>query len=188
MMAATVTRKIRELNEMTLEVLNFAKGSRTVLTRKVFLKQFTDHILESLLPEFEEFGVRFEVDDQTSGVGYFDEGKMRRVVINIARNARQAMSHAPSRADGEAWRCVWRLRGSPEGLVFEITDNGPGIPEVIRERVFEAFTTLNKAEGTGLGLAIVKRIVDEHEGRLALTTETGVGTSILITLPQPAEG
>jgi len=186
-MAATVTRKIRELNEMTLEVLNFAKGARTVLTRKVFLKQFIDHILETLLPEFEEFGVLFDVDDQTGGVGYFDEGKMRRVVINVARNARQAMSNVPSRPDGAPWRFAWRLREAPESLSFELSDNGPGIPEVIRERVFEAFTTLNKSEGTGLGLAIVKRIVDEHEGELSLSTETGQGTTIVITLPQPQD-
>ena len=77
--------------------------------------------------------------------------------------------------------------GSAESptLTFTLTDNGPGIPEVIRGRVFEAFTTSGKAEGTGLGLAIVKQLIEDHEGRIELTTRTGEGTSFRLTLPQP---
>ena len=62
-------------------------------------------------------------------------------------------------------------------------DTGPGIPESIRARLFEAFTTEGKKEGTGLGLAIVRRIVEDHGGTITFTTETGQGTEFVITLP-----
>ena len=79
---------------------------------------------------------------------------------------------------------VWRLRQSPEGaLIFELEDDGPGIPEAIRASLFDAFTTSGKEEGTGLGLAIVRRIVEDHGGTVSFTTETGQGTCFTITLP-----
>gem|GEM_PF-145750 len=186
-MAKTIKRKVKELNEMTRELLSFAKGERTVFSRKVYLKQFVEHIIESVKEEFEESGVELVITGDMKGVAHFDEGKIQRVVVNIARNARQAMSaHGLGRSARFEWE-ITRAR-SDEGqelLCFELTDNGPGIPEMIRGRVFDAFTTSGKAEGTGLGLAIVKRIIDDHEGLISLHTETGVGTRFSITLPQP---
>ena len=189
-MARTITRKIKELNEMTREVLSFAKGERTVLSRKVYLKQFVDYVLESMRSELDPSGVSLQVKGDLSGVAYFDEVKMHRVVINIARNAKQAMMQAIASASmNRAPQFTWSVErgGSAESptLTFTLTDNGPGIPEVIRGRVFEAFTTSGKAEGTGLGLAIVKQLIEDHEGRIELTTRTGEGTSFRLTLPQP---
>ena len=208
-MSKTVKRKINELNEMTREVMAFARGERTVLNRKVYLRQFVDNITESMKLEFDEHGIGFSVELSTRGVAYFDEGKIMRVITNIARNARQAM--------GDQGRLIWKIyregdvdpalqettpevvalspaEASPEGypdihktssLVFYLEDNGPGIPESIRERVFDAFMTSGKKEGTGLGLAIVKRIVDDHKGSIRLSTSTGVGTTFTIRIPQP---
>lgn len=186
-MAKTIKRKIKELNEMTRELLSFAKGERTVFSRKVYLKQFTEHIIESIKDEFDESGVEFKVIGDLKGVAYFDEGKIQRVVINIARNARQAMSSSHfNRSPYFEWKISRDASDDDhEILSFELTDNGPGIPEMIRGRVFDAFTTSGKAEGTGLGLAIVKRIIDDHEGEIRLQTETNVGTKFVISLPQP---
>ena len=103
-----------------------------------------------------------------------------RVVTNIIRNARQAMT--------DGGRVTWRITDVDEGgLLFRIEDNGPGIPESIRETLFDAFTTSGKPEGTGLGLAIVRRIVEDHGGSVAFTTKTGVGTCFSIRLPGAPE-
>ncbi len=67
---------------------------------------------------------------------------------------------------------------------IHITDNGPGIPEAIRDHLFDPFVTSGKAGGTGLGTAISKSIVDAHGGRLDFNTETGKGTTFVITLPR----
>jgi signal transduction histidine kinase len=63
-----------------------------------------------------------------------------------------------------------------------VTDNGPGIPLDIAERVFDPFYT-TKPQGSGLGLAIVRKIVDAHDGRIDLRTAPGEGTTIRVTLP-----
>lgn len=71
-------------------------------------------------------------------------------------------------------------------LVLEVQDNGPGIPESIRERVFQPFFS-TKEEGTGLGLSIVARIVEEHGGWVELRSREGEGTIFSVKIPQRRE-
>lgn len=180
-MASAILRKITLFNDMTKEVMGFARGERTVLCRKVYLDKFVRAVREQVEPEFTERGVGFEVVDRTAkGMSWFDERKLLRVVTNIARNARQAM--------GTQGRFVWTIEDTPEGGTrFSLKDNGPGIPKKIRARLFDAFTTEGKKGGTGLGLAIVRRIVEDHGGTIRFETRTGQGTEFIITLPpQPA--
>ena len=63
-----------------------------------------------------------------------------------------------------------------------VTDNGPGIPAALRERVFQPFFTM-KRNGTGLGLALVQKIIVFHNGRIAITTPPQGGASFQVTLP-----
>lgn len=69
-----------------------------------------------------------------------------------------------------------------EILLVSVEDNGPGIPEEMREKVFEPFYT-NRANGTGLGLAIARQIIEGHKGRLELTKSSLGGAKFTITLP-----
>ena len=66
-----------------------------------------------------------------------------------------------------------------------VRDRGPGLPQSVRERLFEPFVT-TRAEGTGLGLAIVKRLVEQQGGRIALTDRPGGGTVATVSLPLAA--
>lgn len=180
-MAAAIRRKVSQFNDMTKEVMGFARGERTVLCRKVYLEKFIRAFKEQVEPEFTERGVDLLVRDcTTKGMSWFDEPKMLRVVTNIARNARQAM--------GESGQFEWILEDiQGGGTRFVLRDNGPGIPEAIRERLFEAFTTSGKKSGTGLGLAIVRRIVEDHDGQISFTTQAGQGTEFVIELPPPPD-
>ena len=63
-----------------------------------------------------------------------------------------------------------------------VTDNGPGVPAALRERVFQPFFTM-KRNGTGLGLALVQKIIVFHNGRIAVTAAPQGGASFQITLP-----
>ena len=67
-------------------------------------------------------------------------------------------------------------------VVIRLSDNGPGIPESIQDKVLQPFFT-TKDEGTGLGLSIATRIIEEHGGWLDLTSEEGRGATFIITLP-----
>ncbi|MGA7875924.1 MAG: HAMP domain-containing sensor histidine kinase, partial [Desulfoferrobacter sp.] len=67
-------------------------------------------------------------------------------------------------------------------LTIKVTDDGPGIPESVKDKIFEPFFS-TKEEGTGLGLSIVNRIVGEHRGKLDVESQEGQGTTFIITLP-----
>ncbi len=178
-MAEAIRRQVAHFNGMTREVLSFARGERSVFCRKVLLNHFVALVRELVAPEFAQRGMAFIVEATGTGVAFFDEGKMLRVVTNIARNARQAM--------GPQGSFTWRLTDTAGGGVqFSMTDTGPGIPMSMRDKLFDAFTTADKADGTGLGLAIVRRIVEDHRGQVTFTTELGRGTTFVVTLPPQA--
>jgi signal transduction histidine kinase len=103
-----------------------------------------------------------------------DREELRRVFINILRNAAQAMEKGGT--------IHLSTRQSGESVLIQIRDDGPGIPAEVRSRLFEPnFST--KTDGMGLGLAIVKKIVDDLGGSIEVESSVGKGTSVKIRLP-----
>ncbi|MFO0712829.1 MAG: ATP-binding protein [Sandaracinus sp.] len=121
--------------------------------------------------------LRTELADEPVWVA-IDKGLLRKALDNLVRNAVQALSHA-GLARGEV---IVAVRAHAEGAWLEVRDNGRGVPEAERERVFDAYFT-TKSEGTGLGLAITKKIVLEHGGHIACLEGPEGGASFRIALP-----
>ena len=132
-------------------------------------------IEELLTQEFKGRNIELEVVTDYRRNAKFDEGKMKRAIFNLARNAREAMPQ------GGRFRVV--VNREDDQLVFKFSDAGSGIPEDIRDRLFESFVTHGKQGGTGLGLAIVKKVVEEHKGTIDFESEPGKGTTFEIRLP-----
>jgi nitrogen fixation/metabolism regulation signal transduction histidine kinase len=105
-----------------------------------------------------------------------DTAKLRQVIHNLLQNAEQAVS------DVATPRIVVRTEAIDAGVQFTMRDNGPGFPEALMGRVFEPYIT-TKAKGTGLGLSIVKKIVEEHNGTIAVANDPSGGASVTIVLP-----
>lgn len=102
--------------------------------------------------------------------------ELNQVWTNLFHNSLQAMNNKGNLT----------ISVEPEGeeILIKISDTGSGIPEEIREKVFQAFfTTKIAGEGTGLGLDIVKKIIDKHGGKIDFESEVGVGTTFMIWLP-----
>ncbi len=106
-----------------------------------------------------------------------DRDQLYRVLLNLLRNAEQVL--------GEAGRM--RIAAARENGIVAITveDDGPGIPEKVRERLFQPFAAGNAAGGTGLGLAICKEIMRAHGGDIALLRSHCRGTTFRLWLPDP---
>ena len=104
-----------------------------------------------------------------------DREQMRRGLINLLKNAEQSI---PEGRQGVIRITVRKKEGKVE---IRIRDNGQGIPENLREKIFQPnFTT--KSSGMGLGLAICKRIIESMGGEIGFVSEVGVGTEFFIIL------
>jgi two-component system NtrC family sensor kinase len=109
--------------------------------------------------------------------------QLQQVFLNLANNGAQAIA-----ALGRPGTVTVHARRWLDGVAVDVTDDGPGIPEALREKVFEPFfTTKAEGEGTGLGLAICQGIVKEHGGRLTLQSPPGTGATFTVELPAARE-
>ena len=106
-------------------------------------------------------------------------GKLQQVIMNLIVNARDALQ------DRDDARVTVETSNVETQLVLRISDNGPGIPAHLREKVFEPFFTTKPAGiGTGMGLSIILSIVEASGGRVVLDSAEGQGTSFTIYLPR----
>jgi K+-sensing histidine kinase KdpD len=170
-----ILAQLDHLNTMTRETLAFAKGETTVLLRKVYLHVFLKEIGEQLAQEFARTKIELKLQADYTGSAKFDESKLRRVVFNLARNAIEAMP--------KGGKFIFAVAREEEDLVMRFTDNGPGIPPEIADKLFGSFVTARKKNGTGLGLAIVKTIAEEHRGTVVCKSKPGKGTTFELRIP-----
>jgi signal transduction histidine kinase len=106
-----------------------------------------------------------------------DPGRLQRVLQNLVYNAADAMGEDGGRID------IDLERPDADSVQIHVRDTGPGIPDEIRDRLFEPFQTKGKAKGLGLGLAIARQFVESHGGELTFDSEKGKGTIFHIRLP-----
>lgn len=176
--ADRVVRQVRVINSMMRETLAFARGEKTLWVRKVYLHKFFNDLQEQLSQELKPRGVQVVLELRDRGVAHFDQHKVQRAVHNLARNAAEALAGKKG-----TFTIAVDRRAEDGALLVEVSDDGPGISEEIRGRLFESFTTHGKKGGTGLGLAIVRKIVQDHGGTIDVQSEPGA-TRFSIALPQ----
>lgn len=172
----TLIEQIDGLARIATEFSNFAKMPKSepealdlgTVLESVY-RLFTEHQesvedIELILP-----------DDRTPV--FADRGHLVRVLNNLIKNAQQAI---PENRQG---RIQIQLKPGPEQHLITITDNGTGIPEPVRPKVFQPnFTT--KSSGMGLGLAMCKNMMTAAGGDIYFETETGKGTTFFVILPR----
>jgi signal transduction histidine kinase len=107
-------------------------------------------------------------------MGHYDP--LRRAFANLLRNASEAM--------GGHGAIDVTVTGDGSGIAVTLADHGPGIPDDLRQRVFEPYFT-TKGDGTGLGLALVRQTLEAHRGTITLTATPGGGATFAIVFPPP---
>jgi len=117
-----------------------------------------------------------------------DPIRLEQVFLNLVTNARSAVESSPKDHKSIEVR-TYQMDGQTSAsdnhaVVLEVTDNGVGIPEDLREKIFQPFfTTKESGKGTGLGLSVVSKIVEEHNGKIELSSQVGEGTTFRVILP-----
>jgi PAS domain S-box-containing protein len=166
------------LNHLMESVLNFSRNTQYTF-EPVDLRLLLQRIIDRWRPRFSKVNVTpfFHAEEQIP-LAYADPRALEQVFTNLIGNAIEAMSkNGGSLALRIAPRNVIPNRSQ---VVVTVSDDGPGIPDEVRERIFEPFVT-TKSNGTGLGLAITKRIVTAHHGSIQCTSFPG-GTMFEVTL------
>jgi PAS domain S-box-containing protein len=172
-----IGREIDRLTELTDEYLRFARLPRPEV-RPLDLEAFLASMAAFLGPDLRGAGidVRVEVDPDATEA-WADPDQLRQAVLNLARNAKEAMPSGGTLT-------LATSPGEDGATTVHVRDEGVGIPEEARERIFDPFYS-TKLTGTGLGLALTQQIVQEHGGTLMLATEVNRGTDFGITLHPP---
>jgi signal transduction histidine kinase len=113
------------------------------------------------------------VDSESGCFVAIQEASLRRLLVNLVTNARQALGD-------QAGSCTVRVRGGPHGVDLSVVDTGPGMDEATRARIFEPFFTTKPNLGTGLGLLSVSEIVRATDGELQVQSQPQQGSSFTI--------
>ncbi len=155
------------------------------------LKQYRDLAYHAMRGENQNFNAALYEDlDEQVGLIEVVPQDMSRAFLNILTNALQATEEKREK-QGEGYAPELRIgsRHLEDGAEFWVRDNGPGIPEDLRERMFEPFvTTKDTGKGTGLGLSLTVDIITRHGGSVTVDSEEGVYTEMRIRLPlKPAD-
>lgn len=181
-LVATLDRAIR-FCQSTLAYGSAAEAPPRL--RRMLLRPVADDVAQTLTAGGEG-RVAFQIDVPEAFELHADPEHLFRVLLNLARNAREALE-ATGSAPGLPARVVVRARREAGAAVIEVADTGPGVPPKLRANLFEAFHTSTRPGGSGLGLAIAADLVRAHGGTLALTG-AAPGATFRITLPERANG
>ncbi len=167
-----INQQIQILNNMAHDVLDFAKGKTNILPVKTPVNKILDRFKKTFENEIRTRGFTLNIVNEAPSMIYVDPDKVMRIFMNIMKNALEAMEK------GGTFSIIAKNVG--DEVEFQLQDTGKGIPENIKNRLFESFVTSGKKEGTGLGLAIVKNLVDQHKGRIEVESTPGKGTTFKI--------
>jgi len=173
--AENITRRLQDLRSIVDDMLRFAAGARKTGTH-FGVSDLLHEVAESIAPQLRKGSqLRIEIADNRLSV-VADREALKGALLNLICNASQACQDSP----------VIELSAvrSGDSVCLTVTDNGHGISDDIRTRLFEPFFT-TRPQGTGLGLAVVRTVAEAHGGEILVDCGAH-GTAFSICLPAPA--
>ncbi|MCM3358967.1 ATP-binding protein [Psychrobacillus sp. MER TA 171] len=170
-----IENEIERINYIISEFLVLAKP-HAKLPKKYDLTQTLDDLLVLFQPEINLNGIFLTTDIIKGPIHlYGEEGQMKQVLINLVKNAIEAMS--------DNGKIHISCSIEPQDIILiKIRDNGVGMDKQVVEKIFDPFFS-TKINGTGLGMMISEKIIAEHGGTIAIESQKGQGTTVTIQLP-----
>jgi signal transduction histidine kinase len=172
-----IARQIERMSNMLQELIEFSRptASRSAL-RETDFSEFLTPLIDDLRDELGDRRVKLTVASAPPRVRLrLDPPRLARLFYNLFNNAADAMP--------DGGKIVVSFERRDRELQINVRDTGGGIAAEVASTLFEPFTTHGKPDGTGLGLTICRKIVEDHEGRIWVTSEPGKGATFSFTLP-----
>jgi signal transduction histidine kinase len=177
-----IANEVDRLERIVRDVLGYARPAEATLGR-VELSSWLREFAAFVEPEISGAKIELTVKAVVTAEVEIDANQLRQILLNLVRNAQEALDGPAGRIELALHRESVTLRGkSAEVAVVSVADNGPGIPARIQARLFDPFFT-TKPAGTGLGLSIVARLVENQRGEIQFQSAPGTGTRFAVRLP-----
>ena len=166
--------EVTRINKIITQFLSYAKPLDIQL-KEVNAKEFFDDIYRLYSEQAKLKGVQLKKLSNQSFEITIDPELIKQSLMNLVQNSIDAVDK-----NGKVEINYFKKENN---LIVEITDNGKGIPEKVKNKIFDLYYT-TKPEGTGLGLSIVQKIIAEHKGTIEVVSEVNNYTKFKITIPQ----
>ena len=167
---------VNQMTDLIDSLLEFSRTRESLRPTYGSVKESVERVAQAIWarPEFHQ--VHIAVSQQGNSTGWFDPKKLERALYNLLLNSCEAVAAKAGNIEVE-------LREVADGVEVRVRDNGRGIPESIRGKLFEPFVSYGKENGTGLGLTVVQKIVQDHGGDVTVEKTSAEGTVFRLLLP-----
>lgn len=173
---AEIRIAVAQMTDLIESLLEFSRTRESLHPSYGDIRSALDRAVQGVKahPEFQR--IRIRISGEGSTEGWFDFKKLERAFLNLLLNACEVVPAGSGKIDIE-------LRRKGESLEIRIEDNGPGIADAVRDRLFEPFVSHGKENGTGMGLTVVQKILQDHGGDVAVEQTSASGTTFRINIP-----
>jgi len=173
---AEIRVAVDQMTDLIESLLEFSRTRESLRPSYGDVRSAVDRAVQGVKahPEFQR--IRIRITGEGSSEGWFDFKKLERALLNLLLNACEVVPATSGKAD-------INLRRKGETLEIRVEDNGPGIADAVRDRLFEPFVSHGKENGTGMGLTVVQKILQDHGGDVVVERTSSAGTTFLVTIP-----
>ena len=172
---------IDRIRKLVLDILYYSK-ERELRLETIEVWRFAGDLAESIEARIRAANINFEINISKK-IGKFrvDCNILRPALVNILENAMEACIEDQRPISHHIRFCA---SGDSDKVVFEISDNGPGMDDDQIQRIFQLFYSSKGSKGTGIGLFVTRKVIRQHGGSVTVESKPGHGASFYITLPR----
>ncbi len=173
---AEIRVAVKQMTDLIESLLEFSRTRESLHPSHGDVREAVESAIKALKahPEFQRVRIRVSWDGATEG--WFDFKKLERALLNLLLNACEVVP-------AEGGQIDVGLRRDGQSLEIRISDNGPGIAEPVRDKLFEPFVSYGKENGTGMGLTVVQKILQDHGGDVTVERTSVEGTTFRVRVP-----